>query len=200
MLHNRFIRWSMSCALLITLLNSLDLLAQPNASPLALRVNANSITIDRRTGLRMNAGQPFSGTSVRYAGGRVVSEESFLQGRRHGTLKKWFPSGHLAFESHYVSGRRDGTTRSWWSNGSLRSSSRYVNDKLDGEAWRWYRSGEKFKKLSYDLGEPVGLQQAWRKNGKLFSNFEYRNGRAYGLRNSNMCVELADEEFVLDEQ
>jgi hypothetical protein len=46
-------------------------------------------------------------------------------------------------------------------------------------------------------GQPVGLQQGWRKNGKLYTNFEYRNGRAYGLRNANLCVELEDENLVV---
>ncbi len=66
----------------------------------------------------------------------------------------------------------------------------------EGVAWSWYSSGEKFKRYNYSKGAPVGLQQGWRRNGKLFSNFEYKNGRAYGLRNSNLCVELEDEQIA----
>lgn len=160
-------------------------------------VMITDVTIDRATGLRMVDGKPFTGLAVStFTNGNPASEERFENGRRHGTLRRWFQEGGLAFESRYEAGRREGVTTSWWRNGNLRTRTTYVNDRPDGVAWSWYRNGMKFKRFQYVGGRPTGLQQGWRQNGKLFSNFEYRNGRTYGLRNSNLCVELEDEQFV----
>ncbi len=162
------------------------------------QIELSEIVVDRATGNRTHNGAPFSGIAFQlHPNGQPKAQEEFLKGRRHGTLKKWFANGRMAFSSSYKSGRREGVTESWWSNGNKRSKTQYVNDRPDGEAWRWYRGGEDFKKYNYVAGVPVGLQRAWRLNGKLFSNFEIRNGRAYGLRNSNMCVELDNEEMSL---
>lgn len=165
------------------------------------QIELSEIVIDRATGNRTHNGVAFSGIAFqRYPNGQPKAQEEFLKGRRHGTLKKWFANGHMAFSSRYKSGRREGVTESWWSNGNKRSKTRYVDDRPDGEVWSWYRGGEDFKKYNYVAGVPVGLQQAWRSNGKLYSNFEIRNGRAYGLRNSNMCVELDNEEISIGEE
>lgn len=77
----------------------------------------------------------------------------------------------------------------------MRSRTVYVEDQPDGVVWYWYSTGQKFQRAQYDRGKPIGLQKGWRRNGKLFSNFEYRNGRVYGLRNSNLCVELENEQW-----
>ena len=171
------------------------------ATPAAARaiVDASNVSIDRATGRRLYEGQPFTGEARAYHGdGSLAKVEQFVEGRRSGYLKVWFPNGQTAFESAYIDGRRQGQTTSWWSNGNKRSETYFVDDQPDGIAWSWYRTGEKYKRYSYAAGVPVGLQQGWRQNGKLFSNFEYRNGRAYGLRNSNLCVELEDEELFKD--
>ncbi|MFK7889123.1 MAG: toxin-antitoxin system YwqK family antitoxin [Gammaproteobacteria bacterium] len=161
-------------------------------------VDVQTLVIERKTGLRTVDGRVFTGVAIRVHGnGERVSEEPFVDGRRHGTLRRWFPDGQPAFSSSYVNGRRDGVTRSWWRSGNLRSETSYSDDRAHGVALSWYRDGHKYKRFNYVAGEPVGLQQGWRKNGKLFSNFEYRNGRAYGLRNANLCVELEDENLVV---
>lgn len=168
--------------------------SQPSEAPV---VTTAELTVDRATGLRMVDGKPFTGVAIStFTNGNPASEERFESGRRQGALRRWFQEGGLAFESYYEVGRREGVTTSWWRNGNLRTRTTYVNDRPDGVAWSWYRDGMKFKRFQYSNGRPTGLQQGWRKNGKLFSNFEYRNGRTYGLRNSNLCLELEDEQFV----
>ena len=167
----------------------------------ALRVNLDEILIDKTNGNRTYKDTIFTGIGMHFhPNGQPMAAEAFLNGRRHGSLKKWFANGRLAFNSNYQVGRREGLTQSWWENGNQRSLTTYLNDKPEGEAWRWYRGGENFKRFNYLAGNPVGLQRAWRLNGKLFSNFEIRDGRAYGLRNSNMCVELSDEEISIQNE
>ncbi|MFK8015943.1 MAG: toxin-antitoxin system YwqK family antitoxin [Gammaproteobacteria bacterium] len=169
-----------------------------HAEQLPREVHAAKVTIDRPTGQRVVDGVPFTGVAVSdHPNGRRASAEPFIDGRRDGTLRRWYPDGKIAFVSEYQGGRREGQTQSWWRNGNRRSTTTYVHDKPDGIAMTWYRGGEKFKKFQFTDGRPTGLQQGWRRNGKLFSNFEYRNGRTYGLKNSNLCVELEDENLVV---
>lgn len=157
-------------------------------------VDLSEISISTKNGDRQYNGRAFTGIARDYGPtGAIIREEQFVSGRRHGYLKVWFPDARPAFEGTYANGRREGLSQSWWSNGQRRSETWFVDDKPHGVALSWYSSGEKYKRYQYDFGTPTGLQQAWRKNGKLYSNFEYRNGRAFGLRNSNLCVELDDE-------
>lgn len=162
-------------------------------------VMLSDITIDRSTGNRVYQNQAYTGSAFKYSkDGIVIGEEQFVDGRRHGHIKKWFRNGNVALESYYEKGRRVGETKSWWSNGNLRSLTYYVDDNADGVAWSWYRSGKKFKRYNHLNGHPIGIQQGWRENGKLFSNFEYRNGRTFGLRKSNLCVTLKDEKLQIN--
>lgn len=162
------------------------------------QVPAHQVQLDAQLGLRLWQGRPFSGVALtREESGQLRSSASFYEGKRHGGLKRWFASGQPSFSAYYLDGQREGWSTSWWANGRLRSKTNYRNDQPHGVAWRWYRSGEPFKRLRYIAGQPAGLQQAWRKNGTLFSNFEIRNGRSFGLRNSNLCVELSDEELSI---
>lgn len=162
-------------------------------------VDLTELSISKVTGNRVLDGHDFTGLAREYNDtGTVIREEQFVSGRRHGYLKMWFGNEQPAFQGRYVNGRREGLTKSWWSNGRLRSRIEYVDDNPHGVALSWYISGERYQRFQYDHGVPIGLQQAWRKSGKLFSNFEYRDGRAFGLRNSNLCVELNDEQVVFN--
>lgn len=160
-------------------------------------IDASLISIDSRTGKRVYQGASFTGdASTFHANGSLARLEQYKNGRRHGFTKHWFNNGTLAYEAYFQIGRRHGMSTSWWDNGNKRSETLYHNDHAEGVAWSWYSNGNKYKKYNYAAGQPIGLQQGWRLNGKLFSNFEYRNGRTYGLRNSNLCVELNDEEIA----
>lgn len=171
---------------------------QPTSTVKALVVDKSDISISKKNGDRHFQGQLFNGEAVSYFNNGVrATSEIFKNGKREGTLKRWFINGNLGFESNYKAGHREGVTKSWWSNGNKRSETFYVNNKAEGVSWKWYRTGEKFKKFNYVAGRPDGIQQGWRINGKLFTNFEYKNGRTYGLKKSNMCVGLKDEEILL---
>ena len=160
-------------------------------------VDLSLISINPVNGDRTYNGKPFTGEARQYDDkGTLVRAEQFVDGRRNGYFRMWFRNALPAFESTYINGRREGLAESWWSDGQQRSESWFVDDLPHGISRSWYSSGEKYKRYQYEHGVSAGLQQAWRKNGKLFSNFEYRNGRAYGLRNSNMCVELDDEQIL----
>lgn len=160
-------------------------------------VDAALVSIDVDSGKRVYEGVPFTGEATTYfADGKLAKAERFKNGRRHGKTKHWFNNGVLAYQASYQIGRRHGVSTSWWDNGNMRTQTRYDNDYAEGVAWSWYRNGNKYKRHNYVAGKPIGLQQGWRLNGKLFSNFEYRNGRTYGLRNSNLCVQLNDEEIA----
>ena len=167
----------------------------PVGATAARSVPLAAVSIARETGLRVVDGVAFTGRAVeRFANGRLAREEVFVDGRRHGVLRRWFPDGQIAYEAWYEAGRRHGVAQSWWHDGTLRSSTPYRNDAVHGVAWQWYDDGQPYKRGHYAQGQPTGLQQGWRRNGALFSNFEYRNGRAYGLRNANLCVEVDDEQ------
>lgn len=153
-----------------------------------LVVSGSEVSIDQAHGLRMYQAQPFTGTVVaRHPNGKLAAADDFVNGRRDGHARLWFPDGTLGYEARFKAGIRDGVSSSWWANGRVRSHTIFVADKEQGEAWEWYVTGEKFKRYQFKDGQPDGLQRAWRTNGKLFSNFEIRDGRMYGLNNAKPC-------------
>lgn len=145
-------------------------------------------------GLMYYKGEPFTGTSVLYYSESIKAESiSYINGKRHGFYKKWFPNGKLSFESNYVNGLQDGTTRTWWKNNNLRSEANYSNGIVNGIQKQWYQSGSKFKEMTIVNGKEEGLQKAWRENGKIYNNYEAKNGRFFGLKRANLCFQLEDE-------
>lgn len=159
-----------------------------------IEVLSDSLKLIPEKGLVYYQGQPFSGISIDYYNhGIRANQIEYLNGKKHGYYRKWFPSGVLSFESAYKNGKKHGQTRSWWKNKNLRSESNFVDGIASGPQWQWYKSGAKFKRINLVNGKEEGIQQSWRENGKLYNNYEAKNGRIFGLKRSSLCFELKDE-------
>lgn len=166
----------------------------------SLVIEEDDLKLIPEKGLMYYHDQPFSGKAIRYADyGVIVSESNYLNGKKHGVLRKYFENGALSFESQYIDGKQDGTATSWWRNGEVRSVSKFEKGVAHGEQWQWYKSGAKFKRTNLVYGKEEGLQQSWRENGKIYNNYEAKNGRVFGLKRSKLCYELDEEEIQIND-
>jgi antitoxin component YwqK of YwqJK toxin-antitoxin module len=153
----------------------------------------DSVQLIPAKGLVYYDGKPFTGTSVLFSDTVKIESIDYMNGKRNGWYRKWYPNGMLSFEAEYKIGKRDGTAKTWWKNGKLRSESHFENSVANGVQLQWYKSGAKFKRMNLVNGKEEGLQQSWRENGKLYNNYEAKNGRIFGLKRANLCYELEDE-------
>ena len=170
--------------------------SQPMTNPKGelLIIDKDSTELRPLEGLVYYKNKPFTGTSVIYYTKNIKAAAiQYLDGKKEGLYKKWFPDGLLSFEAYYKAGRQEGITKTWWKNGTLRSESRFKNGIPDGIQLQWYKSGNKFKRQQLVNGQEQGIQKAWRENGKIYNNYEAKNGRIFGLKRANLCFELAEE-------
>ncbi len=164
-------------------------------SQAAQEINKTELSLRANEGLFYYKEKPFSGTALTYlANGTLVESERFVNGKRHGLLKKWYPDGTQSYQAHYQDGLLHGAGNSWWPNGQMRTASNYVDGVTHGKQKQWYRSGVIFKEINLMQGKEQGLQKAWRENGKIYNNYEAKNGRIFGLKRSKLCFELSEEE------
>jgi antitoxin component YwqK of YwqJK toxin-antitoxin module len=171
-----------------------EMASSPSLSPVSSGVILkDSVKLIPTKGLVYYHGKPFTGTSVLFADTVKIESIDYINGKRNGFYRKWYPSGMLSFESEYKIGKQDGTAKTWWKNGQLRSESHFEKSVGNGVQLQWYKSGAKFKRMNLVNGREEGLQQSWRENGKLYNNYEAKNGRVFGLKRANLCYELEDE-------
>ncbi|WP_222843477.1 toxin-antitoxin system YwqK family antitoxin [Roseivirga misakiensis] len=157
-------------------------------------INKVSLELNAQKGLFLYNNEPFTGTALSLSTDSIAMESaSFLKGKRHGQMVKFFVNGSKSYEANYKWGKLDGKVYSWWKNGQKRSESTFEEGVLNGVQKKWYQSGALFKETNLIGGKESGLQRAWRENGKLYVNYEAKNGRIYGLKRSTLCYQLNDE-------
>ena len=165
----------------------------------SVRVSADSVHAERELGLILSGNDPYSGVvEHRDAAGTLTRELSYLDGRRSGRTRYFYPTGRVSYEAFHLSGKLVDTARSWWRDGTLRSESTFRDGLADGYRKEWYRSGNPFKHYTYVAGLEQGMQRSWRENGSIYNNYEARDGRIYGLKRAELCFTVKDE-YALQE-
>ena len=90
--------------------------------------------------------------------------------------KEHWSNGQLESQETYVNGKKHGEWKLWRTNGQLESQETYVNGKEHGEWKRWYENGQPHVQSTYVNGELHGELKVWHENGQLWSHEMYVNG------------------------
>lgn len=98
-----------------------------------------------------------------------------------GTLagKAEYDPDRLFEEGRYVDNRRSGTWKRYWPNGKPQSEINYVKGFPKGEYTIYYVSGKPEEKGTWDLDRNTGSFKRWYENGRLAQDFIFD---AYGTR------------------
>jgi antitoxin component YwqK of YwqJK toxin-antitoxin module len=90
------------------------------------RVSLDDLVIDDEDGRYLYGDKPFTGIAyLASPSGSVREEVRFVEGRKEGFVKTWFPGGQQASEESVLGGRRHGRTREWHPNGELKHDGMY---------------------------------------------------------------------------
>jgi len=88
---------------------------------------------------------PFTGriltVDVGESGEYVSSDESWLDGRKHGKSSKWFTNGVKMYERNYNRGKWHGTVTRWWPNGQKMYVRAYSYGARHGKEATWRSDG-----------------------------------------------------------
>lgn len=169
----------------------------PKVPSTSTRISSSELYLHTTEGVFLYNQTPYTGVAVSsYPNGTLATETTYSEGKRHGSLKRWFRDGTLSFVAQYQQGKQHGVSESYWRNGQLRSRARFEHGIAEGVQEQWYSSGQLFKRTQLVHGQEQGLQQSWRENGALYNNYEARNGRTFGLKRASLCFQLDDEKIA----
>ncbi len=95
-----------------------------------------------------------NGTSKRfYKTGEMLEESNWQNNKLNGVYRFFFQDGKVFLECNYSDGLRNGTFKTWFPNGTIELDATYTNDVRDKD-WKYYgESGELLYTLKFDLGK-----------------------------------------------
>jgi antitoxin component YwqK of YwqJK toxin-antitoxin module len=111
-----------------------------------------------------------------YYNKNIKSEESYIEGKKHGEEKKFFDDGTTSEIISWNMGQKDGPWIQYFPSGETKLEANYQDNKLEG-AFKIYRPDGKIEILGYyknNLRE--GTWQFFDKNGNLRMKLEYIAG------------------------
>ncbi|GIG57053.1 hypothetical protein Lfu02_14250 [Longispora fulva] len=160
------------------------------------------LDFDPGTYLTYHKGVLFTGESVaRSRAGVLMEITAYLEGRKHGTSRGYFPDGSVHSESAYEHGEQVGAERMFHENGQLRERLTPEPEPVDfreldfdpgtyltfhhdylftGESVTRSRAGVLMETASYQDGLRHGPSRGYYPDGSLYSESTYDEGQESG--------------------
>ncbi len=169
----------------------------PSPAVITMRINATDPAFINLNGIIHYRQQPFIGVVYALYPGTTDTSDiaGYLNGREHGSWKKFYETGRLKELRTFANGKKTGTLSTWWPNGNKQLYYQFSNDEYNGTCREWNEKGSLVKEMNYESGHEAGAQKSWYDNGTTRSNYIIRNGRRYGLLGTKNCINVSDSIF-----
>ena len=105
----------------------------------------------------------------KYPGGQNKSEETYVNGMRHGLYSVWYLNGQKASEQPYANGKEEGIATAWYENGQKRISGNFINGIKEGLWTSWHSNGVKSSEIVFSSGLQTNSKQ-WDEHGNEIVN------------------------------
>ncbi len=113
---------------------------------------------------------------------RIEKEGKYLNNRKTGVWKTYYPSGVLKSEITYVNNRPNGYARIYYKNGKLSEEGVWKGTKWVGKYNYYYENGNKAYEWSFnENGKRTGKQKYYYESGKLRIEGEWQDGKENGV-------------------
>lgn len=99
--------------------------------------------------------------------GKIISEETYVNGLKSGNCKVFYHSGGLAEEKMWKNGVADGVWKKYFANGQLKYNGMLVKGKVEGRVTFYYDSGQKEAEGLYKGDLKDGDWNYYTEEGKL---------------------------------
>lgn len=117
-----------------------------------------------------------TGLWKQYSDGRLISEEEFLNGIRHGKSRIYYPTGELLEETEWQEDKRNGSYRAFYLSGKPFLECRYEDDRRNGFCVTWFPSGVMEVDAFYRNDLPEGEWKYYTEKGELRYVLQYSQG------------------------
>lgn len=124
-----------------------------------------------------------------------VEEGRYLDNRKEGLWKKYWPNGKTRSEINYTKGKPTGEYQLYYENGKTEESGNWVNNKNTGDFKRFYENGKPQQEFVFsENGKRNGIQKYYHENGKTAMEVNIVNGSESGvMRRYNPDGSLVEE-------
>ena len=116
-----------------------------------------------------------------YPDGKLKSTVNFSANVQDGPYVEYFPNGERAATAFYVAGLCQGTSMSFYSDGAVKATFNFVDDELDGMCTEYYEGGQVKSSFSYLKGQMHGVCSQFYENGHIQATATYKNGKMDGF-------------------
>jgi antitoxin component YwqK of YwqJK toxin-antitoxin module len=117
-----------------------------------------------------------------YADNSKVEEGKFIDSKKHGLWKKYFPTGTLESEITFSNNRVHGNYITYYENGKIQEQGTLANGSITGQYRRFYENGNLHQDWNYNSkGKREGVQKYYYENGKIMIEGEWNNGNESGI-------------------
>jgi antitoxin component YwqK of YwqJK toxin-antitoxin module len=103
-----------------------------------------------------------------YENGELLEKGQYINGRKEGVWKKYFPGGKVKSEIFYKGSRPKGAYTLYYENGNIEESGNWARTKNIGEFKRYHPNGKVAQAFSFtESGQRTGKQTYFYSNGNV---------------------------------
>jgi antitoxin component YwqK of YwqJK toxin-antitoxin module len=103
----------------------------------------------------------WTGGYIYAVAGTIATEETWVDGVRHGPFTHWFRGGGKEREGAYAQGVLGGVVTTWWEDGTKRFETTYLGGIAGGPHRQWDAEGRIEAEGRYEFGVPAGVWTFW---------------------------------------
>lgn len=116
-----------------------------------------------------------------YGATQKVEEGEYLDNKRTGTWKKYYPTGVLQSKIDYLENHPYGSYVTYYPNSKVEEAGFWAANKNTGDFKRFHENGELAQEFNFNSrGKRDGAQKYYFSNGELQCSVEIENGVAHG--------------------
>ena len=113
---------------------------------------------------------------------KIEKEGNYVNNRKSGIWKTYYPSGVLKSEITYVNNRPNGYAKIYYKNGKLSEEGIWKGTKWVGKYNYYYENGKKAYEWSFnDNGKRSGVQKYYYESGKIRIEGDWQDGKENGV-------------------
>jgi antitoxin component YwqK of YwqJK toxin-antitoxin module len=109
--------------------------------------------------------------------GTVRIREPYQQGKLHGTVKNYFPSGEVSEETEWDHHMKEGNWKQYYREGALRLEGGYEKNELSGPYRVYYPDQTPKVSGNYVENRSEGIWEFFDQSGNLLYSIEYKHGK-----------------------
>jgi len=116
-----------------------------------------------------------------YGPDQIIEEGEYVNGRKMGPWKKYYPSGEVQNEITFKNNRPNGPYTTYYPNGQVEEKGTWKNNRNIGTFQRFYENGNPQQEFNFaENGKRTGDQKYFHENGQLMIEGNWEGGKEKG--------------------